>query len=435
MADSTALTTTAGLKCVLAAAPAGATTQVLVRFLAPQRAGDPLGLGIAPGERPPAPADPDHYDRERENAEYARSLLGNEERVVLDQEIEEKGFMTIDEVRNLVAGNSCKGEVTSIDPEMMAAIDARINYKLFVAEDNIYTREELYDHFPFHEFAVQPEAMFVQQEIGIFPPKKHAMRQSELEYIARDVGDESVDFMMLEDLVGQATRKGYVMKRPPLRVAKTKIYIGKEQWEDFILMQKVTRSMIRTTAAHHAGGGHGMPGAFALLTGAGAAPAPLMLTDPATLEAERAARSAAAAEREAECARREEEIRQREAEAQRRIDADLKRIEAMLIAASAMTATKAATAPVKAAPAKAAPAKATPAKVVATPANAAAAPAKAAAAPAKVAAAPAKVAAVPTKAAATPAKAAAAPASAKKSPPATDIDLEFAALFPDSVPL
>jgi hypothetical protein len=335
---------------VAVGAGSGVPTDTLARYLVPQRAGDPLGLGITPGDRPAAPPDPDTYDRAKENVSFARSLLSEEERRRVDAEIEKDGFMTIDQVRALVAENTIKGSVESggLDPEIMALVDARTNYKIFIAGDNIYTREGLYDHYPFHEFNVQPEAIFVQQELGIFPPRKHALKSEELEYVARDVGDETVDFVMIEDLVGKETRKNYKMRRAPLRVVKTKVYIGKERWEDFALLQRFFRGAVRVATAQIAySGGQpaSMPGMFALLTGARAGHAETgdsrlpMIADQATLDAERLAREAEMARRE-EALRQREEAQRREAEEQRRameeiqrkLDTDMKRIEAMLAA-------------------------------------------------------------------------------------------------------
>ena len=298
---------------------------LLAPYLIPQRPGDPLGLGR---ERPPAPPDPDAHDLSREDAEYARSLLNSEERRALDEEIGKSGYMSIEQVRAIVAENTTKGSIEAggLDPEVMALIDARIDYKIFIAGDNIYTREGLYDHYPFHEFSIQPEIVFAQQEIGIFPPRKHALK-SEFEYVARDVGDESVDFVMIEDLVGQATRRDYEMKRAPLRIVKTKIYVGKERWEDFSLMQRFFRGAARIATAQIAYGG-GVSPMFAGVSQL------RMIADPATIEAERQTREQEMARREEEMARREEESRRREEEVQKRIDADLRRVEAMLAAAA-----------------------------------------------------------------------------------------------------
>ena len=322
-------------------AGAGVPTDVLARYLTSQRAGDPLGLGIAPGDRPAAPADPDIYDQAKENESFARSLLNDDERRSIDAEIETDGYMTITQVRAIISENTVKGSVEpgGLDPEIMALIDARTNYKIFVAGDNIYTREDLYNHFPFHEFNVQPEAIFAQQELGVFPPRKHALKTEELEYVARDVGDESVEFVMIEDLVGMETRKNYKLRRAPLRIVKTKVYLGKERWEDFATLQRFFRGAARVATAQIAAGGSetpSMPGMFALLSGAlaGRASAP-MIADQATLDNERLAQL-----REIEEQRRAMEEQRRAMEEQRRamedtqkkLDTDMKRIEEMFAA-------------------------------------------------------------------------------------------------------
>ena len=312
---------------------AGLPAAELAVCLAPQRAGDPLGLGLA---RPAAPPDPDTYDRGREDAEYARSLLADDERRRLDADIEHEGYLTVAQVRAIVAENTAKGSVESagLDPEVMALLDARINYKIFVAGDNIYTREDLYNHYPFHEFGVQPEAVFAQQELGVFEPRKYAMTPGELEYVARDVGDETVEFVMVEDLVGRAARKDYKPWRTPLRIVKTKIYVGKERWEDFALLQRFFRGAARVAAAQ-VGPGGAVAGMLAGWAGAGPRTGTLLLTDGAEL-----------ARREAELAQREDahraatEAHQAATEAtQHRLNADIKRCEAMLAAITATVAT------------------------------------------------------------------------------------------------
>jgi len=297
----------------------GLTTEALSPYLVPLKAGDPLGLGR---DRPPAPADPDKYDRAREDKEYARSLLKDDERQKLDEEIDQVGYMQIHMVREMLAQHSVKGslETGAIDPEMLAVLDARIDYKVFVAGDSVYLRQELYDAYSFHEMNVQPEAVFCQQELGVFPSRKYSMN-GELEYVARDVGDESVEFVMIEDLVGKATRPGYELKRSPLRVVKTKVYVGKQAWEDFQLVERFFRGATRIAAAQIAykenGTAPSSGGLFAMFM-----PKAPQLTDAAEHQ-----------RREEELARREEEARQREKaaeELQKRLEADIRRLEDML---------------------------------------------------------------------------------------------------------
>jgi len=338
-------------------------------YMVPQRAGDPLGLGAAgifdaSGSRPPAPSDPDAYDRQREDKEYARSLLDEAERQQLDKDIADEGYMSIEHVRSLVANHSSKNSVETggLDPEMLTLIDARVNYKIFIAGDWLYLREELYEHYPFHEFNVQPEAIFVQQEIGVFPARKYAM-SDDLEYVARDAGDESVEFTTIEDLVGKATRPGYEMQRAPLRIVKTKIYVGKERWDDFQLLQRFCRGATRVAAAQIAysnfpkGEVQQAPTGTAysgILSMFGRQKTDvLLLTQEGELkrrEEEAKRREEEAQRREEEAKRREEEAKRREEEArrreeevaatQKRLDADLKRIEQMLAGIGGVTGNK-----------------------------------------------------------------------------------------------
>ena len=221
----------------------------------PQRVvGDPLGLGAA---RPAAPADPDLYDGAREAREGSRSLLSAAELTALDAEIAAHGFYSPATVRGLIAENCARGQLesTGLDPELMLIIDARIDYKLFVAGDNVYVREELYANFPFHEFGVQPEAVFAAQEIGVFAPRIAGSATGGVtgssivtfDYAVRDAGDARIGFSPAEDLVKAAC--GGPPPRQPRQIVKTKIFVGREPWEDFKLHMRFYRGAVRMAAA------------------------------------------------------------------------------------------------------------------------------------------------------------------------------------------
>lgn len=349
--DDRALTTAPQRTLTLATTSShpGLPTATLAPYLVPQRAGDPLGLGVT--QRPPAPADPDVHDIATENAEFARSLLSDKERRELDEDIAREGFMSIAEVRAIILKNTSKESLEhgALDPEMLAMIDSRINYKLFIDGDNIYTREELYTSYPFHEFGVQPEAIFVGQEIGVFPPRATALTE-DLEYVVRDVGDESVEFVMIEDLVRAARSTAAAPSRAPIRIVRTKVYVGKERWEDFKLMQRLFRGAARVAAAQiaYSGGSGGSGGAPPLLTmlagGLSGGSGPLQLTDAGTAERERVEREERLQRREAEAARALEEATRLAEEAQRtaaateaRLAADIARIERMMRAMGGTT--------------------------------------------------------------------------------------------------
>lgn len=250
----------------------------LAARLPARRAGDPLGLGLGGAEAAAlraAPPDPDAYDRAREDAEGARSLLTAAERAALDAE----AFLTPAEVRALIAENCGRDQLESVglDADLLLIIDARINYKIFIAGDNVYTREELYASFPFGEFGTQPEAVFAAQEVGVFESVgTSGGTTGTCEYALRDAGDERLEFRLATDLVRAASAgaggAAVGAARAPTRVVRTKIFVGREAWEDFCLQTKLCRGAVRIAAAGGLPpGGHGavLPG------GHGAVPARL----------------------------------------------------------------------------------------------------------------------------------------------------------------
>ena len=243
----------------------GVTSLELMQFLPKQRAGDPLGMGLTAADRPPAPLDPDIYDPEVEKKSYARSLLSHEAEMGVDKLNRTKGYMTIEQVRDLLVTNTVKGSVEAcgIDPEVMVQIDSRINYKIFIAGDNVYTREELYDNFSFHELNVQPEGFFTAQEIGVFAPRESG---NPYQYIARDADDDTLVMTLVDDMLELEMRKNPRPARAPVRIVKTKIYIGKEQWDDFMSIQRTIRAVTRVTQARAA---HGKSGGLSLMLGGG----------------------------------------------------------------------------------------------------------------------------------------------------------------------
>ena len=184
---------------------------------------------------------------EVEEAEYCRSLLETEELAQLKADIARDGPLPIAGVRALIAQNSVKetqnarGDNCILDPELLMLLDVRIDYPVFVAGDNAFAREDIYAHYALDAFGQTPESLFAQQEIGVFPAKSSALdAATQREYVARDVGDPE-EFVMVEDLVGRATRPGYGEARAPLRVVKTKVFLGKDRWEDFSMMARFVR--------------------------------------------------------------------------------------------------------------------------------------------------------------------------------------------------
>lgn len=277
------------------------------------------------------------YNSSTEEVDFSRSLMGPKDLARLKADIAAHGFMTMENVRELIIQNTVKesqearGETYAIDPELMMLIDTRTNFRVFIAGDNVYTREELIDNYPFDDFRTTPEDVFAQQEIGVFPPKKYAdpsaaetKGEDTYEYVARDLGGdgggEEEEFIMIEDLVGCAARKGYKTKRAPVRVVRTKIFLAREKWDDFTSMRRFVKSFKTFVAPLMLEGGGGFAGgspstALAYLFGGQAyqGRGPLAIQDEAGLVLER---ERAALERErAALAREQAALRALEAKA------------------------------------------------------------------------------------------------------------------------
>jgi len=284
------------------------------------------------------------YDSAAEEKDYSRSLMGPKDLALLKADIEDHGFMTIDNVRELIIQNTVKesqearGETYAVDPELMMLIDTRTNFRVFIAGDNVYTREELLEHYPFDAFHTTPEDVFAQQEIGVFPPKKYAdpaataaKGEDAYEYVARDLGDDE-EFIMIEDLVGRAARKNYKMKRSPVRVVKTKVFLAKDKWDDFTTMKRFVKSFTTFVTPLMLEGGDSSAKALTYLFGGQAfrGGGPLAIQDEAglVLERERAAQAREQAvlralEAKARALREnEEELRQREEDLYRSLGMD-----------------------------------------------------------------------------------------------------------------
>ena len=193
---------------------------------------DPLGLGIKKQL-------PENYifSTEDNNKFFTRSLLSEEDKKKLDEE----GILTIEQVRSLIIENSIKEisdstiSTTLLDVELLILIDSRINYNIYIVDDNIYLYNELYMSYPFQEFNVDPESIFCQQTIGFF---------TNGETTVVDFGESII---AVDDLVGLATKKDYIIKNKPSKIIDTKIYIGKEKWKDFAQLHKFFRGIARVS--------------------------------------------------------------------------------------------------------------------------------------------------------------------------------------------
>lgn len=175
------------------------------------------------------------YDAKEEERSHARSLLSPKELSALKKSIAKEGYMPIQALRLFVEQNTSK-EVdkteVSIDPEILLYVDARIDYRVFIAGDQVYSRAEIMSAFPFQQLAVVPEDVLSMQEVGVF-----SKESGEPEYVAHDVGGPGPLTCLSDALRPTAT------PRPPDRIARTKVFVGRQKWEDFLNIISLRRGL------------------------------------------------------------------------------------------------------------------------------------------------------------------------------------------------
>ena len=286
------------------AQPMEVKLEALTAAMTPERPGDPLQTGLA---RPPPPRDPDAFTREVEMEGYTLGFLSDEARAEVEQELAKHGHWTIDDVRaNLRGGDDAKTEdyeaAGGVSPELMVEIDPRIDFKVFLYGDNVYSRDELYTSFALHEFNVQPESLFSQQEIevyektGMYDAREFAVPQQredtplsrlilghrdfetsdQYEYVARDVTERLIERRVHPCDQILAHRPDYRPRRL-LGVFKTKFFVGRGKWRDFIQLSGSTRAALGIAQAQMRHQGE-VSGLVRMVLGLNTAPAAGALT-------------------------------------------------------------------------------------------------------------------------------------------------------------
>ena len=187
---------------------------------------DSLGLGIKksiPKEK--------IYTNE-ENEQFTRQLLSEKEKSDLT-------IFPISAIRNIIIENSNRDAYDKIDPDLLITVDSRINYNIYIVEDNIYTYEELCTVFPFQEFNISPDSIFIRQIIIIF--------DDNLVEVIND-GDPIISTYDLVKLATATVEPPSVenIKRPT-KIIKSKIFIGGEKWKDFLQLRGFFRGMVQVS--------------------------------------------------------------------------------------------------------------------------------------------------------------------------------------------
>jgi hypothetical protein len=189
---------------------------------------DSLGLGV----KKSIPKEKIYTDEE--NEQFTRQLLSEQEKSDLT-------IFPISTIRNIIIENNNRDTYDKIDPDLLITVDSRINYNIYIVEDNIYTYEELCTVFPFQEFNISPDSIFSRQIIIIF--------DDNLVEVIND-GDPIISTY---DLVKLATAKGVTIEpsvediKRPIKIIKSKIFIGGEKWKDFLQLRGFFRGMVQVS--------------------------------------------------------------------------------------------------------------------------------------------------------------------------------------------
>jgi len=193
---------------------------------------DSLGLGI----KKIINKEKIYTDEENEN--FTRQLLTEEEK----EEIKKGEILSIAQVREIIIENCNKDTYDKIEPDLLTIIDSRINYNIYVIEDNIYTYEELCMAYPFQEFNISTESIFVRQIIVYFERNNGNGDQIE-------VLNEGDPIVSTYDLIKISTNKmaNSSEMNGVKKIIKSKIFIGGEKWKDFLQLRGFFRGIVQVS--------------------------------------------------------------------------------------------------------------------------------------------------------------------------------------------
>jgi hypothetical protein len=186
---------------------------------------DSLGLGIK------KTITRENTYTDEENDQFTRQLLTPEEK----EAVKKEDLLSIKDVRNIIRENVVRDTYDKMEPDLLIAIDSRINYNIYVVHDNIYTYEELCISFPFQEFNILPKSIFVRQIIVVFMDDTiEVFNEGDPIVSAHDMIKIATDKIKSQDEIKQHKK-----------IINSKIFIGGEKWKDFLQLRGFFRGMVQ----------------------------------------------------------------------------------------------------------------------------------------------------------------------------------------------
>ena len=200
--------------------------------------------------------DPDWFpgDPERARSSFCANLLSEIEA----KSVAAKPPLEFAEVRKLLKTES---SASQIDPEVIATVDIRTQYRVYIADGEVYSRAGLLAAFPFGALGKSPEEVFDRQVLGSFPtgpPANERERTPEnFDLVAQDAPfrcavpsnprpDPGIgwpgDAAVLAGMKAKWRHRVHFVAgkdgptselRHPDKVSLTKVFVGKKAWQDF----------------------------------------------------------------------------------------------------------------------------------------------------------------------------------------------------------
>jgi hypothetical protein len=142
------------------------------------------------------------------------NLLSDVDKHTVVNTIKRDGYDSIDKTRKRLQSDNNNNDLTMIDVDSLIYTDLFIDYKLYITETDIFTRDEIIQKYNLVQYNIEPEDIFNIQKIIVIDNDYY-------------IFDEETELIKNDNQV----------------IYNTKIYIGKEKWKDFIIMFRFSRSM------------------------------------------------------------------------------------------------------------------------------------------------------------------------------------------------
>ena len=143
-------------------------------------------------------------------------LLSDDDKKTLSEHIATNGYDSLKNLLDIIHKNSMIEDYTLLDVDILITFDLRTNYKIFITENEIMTRDMIIEKYKLSRFKLEPEQLFNHQKIKVC----------------------DTDYIIFDE---ECEESGLLNNNTNLY--NTKVYIGKEKWKDFMITFRFMRSL------------------------------------------------------------------------------------------------------------------------------------------------------------------------------------------------